>query len=386
MEKKRIDHSGFIPPFCPRKECGNHWLKAPETGWYQNFGFHPTKTFGNVPRFKCNTCGKTFSVQTFKLNYYCKKLISYQDVQELLSSSMSLRATARYLHVSMGSVTNRIQRLNRQGLSIHGKVLEEIKLAENLAADGFETFTVNRTFPNDINIVAGSQSQFVYAWNVASLKQTGRITEDQKENREESGKGIEFPADEIKNSFREILDVVGELHAAAPERELTLFTDEKKEYESAVQESDRLKEAIKAETFIHKIVSSKAPRIKSNPLFPCYYMDREFRKDLANHGYETVCFAKNMNRMMERISVYLFHHNCFKPWRIVDKDKKSIPIHAEVAGIPARSLKKHMSGMFTWRKFLSLEPPPGFCTGLWYSGLKTPLKTGKEYVPKYVFH
>ncbi len=69
---------------------------------------------------------------------------------------------------------------------------------------------------------------------------------------------------------------------------------------------------------IHRRVDSRAPRTTSNPLFPVNYMDREFRKDLAEHVRETVRFARNVNHSMERLWVYLLSHNLFKRFRIND--------------------------------------------------------------------
>ena len=60
-------------------------------------------------------------------------------------------------------------------------------------------------------------------------------------------------------------------------------------------------------------------RDRRNPLFPVNYIDRELRKDLAEHVRETVRFARNVNHCMERLWVYLLDHNVYKRFRINDR-------------------------------------------------------------------
>ena len=55
------------PPHCSNPNCPNY-DRPQTTKWYQKAGFHPTKAFGQVPRFLCKTCRKTFSTQTFSID------------------------------------------------------------------------------------------------------------------------------------------------------------------------------------------------------------------------------------------------------------------------------------------------------------------------------
>ncbi|MDX9827914.1 MAG: hypothetical protein RBT73_09230, partial [Spirochaetia bacterium] len=58
----------FSPPFCARESCIHHQpaTTAPYHA-YVPWGFYHTKAFGKVPRYRCTSCGKTFSRQTFRL-------------------------------------------------------------------------------------------------------------------------------------------------------------------------------------------------------------------------------------------------------------------------------------------------------------------------------
>jgi hypothetical protein len=59
------------------------------------------------------------------------------------------------------------------------------------------------------------------------------------------------------------------------------------------------------------------------------YLDREIRKDLAEHHRETVCFARSQLMSDARMWIYLVWHNTDKPYRISPRQDVS---HAEAAG------------------------------------------------------
>ena len=141
-------------PHCPNPSCVN--FDAPRgTKWYHRDGYHHTIAFGAVQRFQCTACHKTFSTQTFHINYYAKKVIDYEPIIEHLVTASGNLDLYRKLRVSAASVENRIERLSRVVLAIHSDLLRILPLREDFAADGLESFSYSQYYPNHVNIVAG---------------------------------------------------------------------------------------------------------------------------------------------------------------------------------------------------------------------------------------
>ncbi|MBL8967752.1 MAG: hypothetical protein JNG85_12145 [Spirochaetaceae bacterium] len=130
---------------------------------------------------------------------------------------------------------------------------------------------------------------------------------------------------------------------------------------------------------VHRTVSSRAARTRANPLFPVNYLDRELRKDLHEHVRETVCFGRNINRQMERLALYIFAHNYRKRYRIPN-DRRS---HAEVAGYDPRRIAVELKLVWKRRAFLSLTETTPSMRDSWLRLRETPLKKGKDYLPRY---
>ena len=130
-------------------------------------------------------------------------------------------------------------------------------------------------------------------------------------------------------------------------------------------------------------VSSEQIRDRANPLFSVNYMDREFRKDLAEHRRETVCFGRNTNCSLERMSVYLFYHNYLKPFRI-NPEERLYESHAAAAGLEPDFYRACMRGMYRNRHFLDrieLKKPDEL---VWRRAMITPKKIKTTYCPTYV--
>jgi transposase-like protein len=116
--------SSAPPPFCPNPLCPFHRLPSPTSQypWFSRKGFHHTLAFGSVPRFLCRFCHSYFSSQTFLMDYYVKRPVSYPLILSLLCSARSLRSIARTLHLSCDSISNRISRMARQGIALHSRL------------------------------------------------------------------------------------------------------------------------------------------------------------------------------------------------------------------------------------------------------------------------
>ena len=371
------------PTCCPDPECELHTKGAKPAKWYGKDGTYETKAFGTVQRYLCKYCGKRFSEQTFALDYYAKKKLDYHTIFRQVITTGSTRDIARELGVSPATVANRISRLSRNSLAVLEGLKARMALREAFVADGFESFAVSQYFPDNINLLLGKESQYVWYVNYVTLRRKGRMRDDQKKKREELEKRFRpFPG-ALTAQFRLLLEEAVSI-ADRSGKTLRLYTDEKKEYTRAAADIPVLRKWQKERRYQHIRISSKKARTLRNNLFSANYFDRELRKDQANHVRETVCFTRNVNNGMERLMIYVLYHNHCKDYREGDAEYKGVT-HGQVAGVSGSREKDALRYFFTRRVFLSLEPVTGEARRLWVRGLITPLKQGREYVPNYAF-
>jgi len=315
-------------------------------------GSYETKAFGTVARFKCHSCGKTFGEQTFRLDYFAKRKLSYQRIFEHLTNCGGIRATARIMGVNHSAITNRIGRMAHQAIALQAELLAGFAPNEDLVTDGFESFVSDQYQPNNIHLLIGKWSQFLFAFDYSHLRRKGRMTDQQKEEREKREKQYIREPRSISQSFLQIVDIVEQFALRRAGKITCLYSDEKKEYQRVIAESEVLQELARQKKFYHVVYSSQMERTTQNPLFAVNYYDRELRKDNADHVRETVRFSRNVNNALERFAVYLLYHNFFKPQRIAHKEKKRYT-HAEAAGFDREQLRSGLKNIFTMRKFFS---------------------------------
>jgi len=346
-----------------------------------------------VPRYRCNDCGKTFSDQTFSLDYYAKKRVSYQRIFQQIITAGGVRDTARQEGISTQVVQNRTARLAHQAMAVQISLLRTLILRENLCADGFESFTVSQYFPNNIALLVGQESQMVYHANYVTIRRKGRMTEAQKKRRMELEKTYRAPGKSIQKGFELLMHSTADLAASSRMKAILLITDMKKEYPRAIRavghRMSRSGEWGYPLPVHHITISSRISRTVRNWLFPVNYLDRQIRKDVANHVRETVQFARNVNDGMNRLMIYFLHHNCLKPYRI-RRARQDPRTHAEIAGIDRDLITRELSTLYTERRFLShleedgrLRVSEKSIRRLWMRGLITPLKNKDEYCPAY---
>ena len=340
------------PPFCPNAHCPHHERAPVGQSWFEYAGFYGTKAFGAVQRFRCLTCGKNFSTQTFRLDYYVKRPRSYRRILKRITAGSGVRSLGRDLKVSHQAVLNRLSRLARQALGVQAQLMSTLTLQEDLAADGFESFSSSQYEPNNIHLLVGCDSQCLYAFDAAHLRRKGRMTAAQKEERERREEQAIRERVPIGTSFAQLLEPMLELLGSSSQDQVRLLTDKKQEYATVIGEHPKLQPLIEAGRFTHVQYSSRIARTTTNPLFAVNYLDRQIRKDNANHVRETVQFSRNLNSQLERVAIYQLVHNCLKPYR-VDHPKKRKLRHAEVAGVSREAIKQQLSDVFERRRFLT---------------------------------
>jgi hypothetical protein len=372
------------PTFCPNPACKCHIPEHvnPNFPWYIHYGYHFTKVVGPVKRYRCCSCGKTFSDRTFDINYYTKKTISYRQIFLRITSTESLSSISRNLKAGLPSIQNRIDRLSREMLALHQRLEKEFCLNENLVADGFESFDRSQYFPNNINILVGQFSQCLYGFTHTTIRRKGRMTKSQKAKRAKLEMRYRAPRGGIERSFSQLLEIIPLLWNKLQSPHLSLLTDEHAAYPRAISNVIPLVSASHEGSFSHVRISSTLDRTVINPLFPVNYYDREFRKDIHAYVKESTCFCRNVANGLDRLSLYQGWHNFIKPYRVKYPGGDLDP-HAVYAGIGKEKIGRDLARAFRERSFLSHLDLREERRVIWMKTTKTPLKEGYDYLPKY---
>ena len=357
------------PPFCPSSACQNHWPDIPRpANWYVCDGHYRTRRGGRVRRYRCKSCGRGFSESTFSLDYYAKKRVNLYRLRNLLTNGSSMRAAARQLHVSTGAITRRVMLLARQALATHAWLSKDLVPHEPFVADGFQSFWVSQYHPNHFNLLAGADSQYLFAMTQATLRRFGTMTEKQKRKRARIEALDPTDPHELVRTFGSLMEHAAVYWEKMESADRVLRTDEHPVYPGAVGQ-------VTGGTVTHLRYSSTLPRTPDNPLFAVNYLDREIRKDLAEHHRESVCFARSAVVSTARMWIYLMDHNYYKRYRLAPPS----PItHAEAAGVNSRELRRRRRMWLTRRAFLSRTPLTHTQRRVWMGMLCTPERENRS--------
>jgi len=221
----------IITFYCPNPDCTNHNPEDTGRHWCVRAGFHKTKAFGSVARYKCKSCGKGFSDQTFNLNYWLKYKTDFRKLFDNFNSSNSDCFTARHVNLSFDSVQIRRDHLGRNLMFLQVKGTEEHQISESLCADGIESYTLNKYFPNHINLLVGKISRFVYYFTESCQRRKGQMTAVQKEVCKTIYADKSFENSKLTTHFRELLSY---LKNRTQSVEIDLHTDEHKTYKTVI--------------------------------------------------------------------------------------------------------------------------------------------------------
>ena len=370
-------------PFCPNRSCELHYPPfKTRKDWFYAWGSYKSVVIGKIPRFKCRKCGTTFSIQTFSLDYYSKRLVDYIDLEASLNSSMGIRALGRLFKVNTQTVQNRIARMARQSIGLAYRLIKTLALIEDLVSDGFETFCLSQYYPCNINLLLGKDSKILLAADFVTLRRKGVMKEAQKQRRAQLEKLWKPDPKALENSYELIGREILSLLERRKKEHITLFTDQNPAYIRGLHRTVGLLEKMEEGVFSHVRISSKLPRTVDNSLFSANYYDRELRKDQAAFVRESTRFARNVDDTMNRLTVYGSYHNFRKAYRI--KSEREDPrTHGEAAGIEKEKIAAALEGYYSQRVFFSHLALSSQEIRTWFRMWENPGKKGNKYVPYY---
>ena len=303
----------FTPPHCPNQFCTFHMPGASDWQWRTKGIYTRRSDRRSFRRFRCLHCSRTFSTRTFCSDYWLQKRDLLPKIADIASNGAGLRQIARHYHVAHSTVARLIARGGRHCLLFHKAETKNMKIAEPIAFDGFETFEYSQFFPFHINVAAGRDSWFLYELTDSPLRRKGRMTPGQRRRRTEleaelgrpDPKAIELGTATLLWSLLEKIPI---------DQQAVLESDEHPAYPRAIRRVVREAEKVKRKvsTIIHRTISSRAARTRDNPLFAINLADLLFRHSHANHRRETIAFSKRRMAAISRAQVFRVWRNWVK--------------------------------------------------------------------------
>ena len=366
-------HQITTPEFCSNPHCRYHQpaIAAEAKGrWYHRSGSFYTACRGQIQRFRCRNCRKSFSTQTFSIHYWTHSTENLERLREDLDSTSGLRQIARRWNTTYRVVQNRISRLSHSALALMDAATAQFTLGENLVIDGFESFVRSQYFPLNLNIAAGADSQFLYAVSLSPLRRKGRMSLMQRQRRAMIEAHWRPPRNSVRSGMQLVLqDLSAAVERGCTDRRLVIYSDEHKSYPQAIARISALSDLVQGGRLRHITISSRAARTVRNRLFAVNYIDRQMRKNMGDHVRETVKQAREANCLMQRMALFAASHNFFTPHRVADHaDWRADDTHATIACLDQQpELKRILSRFYTHRHLWAhLSQKPQWIKRIWH--------------------
>ena len=311
----------FQPPRCPHRDCPR--FTAPTHRFYTRQGSYSPKCRTHpVPRFRCRTCGRGFSRQTFRADYRDHKPHVNAQVVKLLTHGTGFRGAARLVGLSRRCLELKARKISRNARWLdHNLKRRAARFSLGVGEgtmrvhfDEFETFEERRnTRPVTIATSIESRTRFIIGVHAGPIRPSGTMTESRLRAVEEDefrfGPRTTLSRVVCRAALRRAADMAGKKATIA------LFTDQKSTYPGIA------KEAFAPRDVIHQQTPSVQPRGKRNPLFPINHEEACLRDKNARLRRESWLVSKRRHFLNLQLSLYAGFRNYVRPR--FNKDKQA---------------------------------------------------------------
>ncbi len=330
----------FQPRHCPHSDCDSH--RSHRFRWRRKGYFTRQCDGRSVPRFLCLGCRRTFSSQTFRVDYRLKKPRLHLALFRDFVSKCTMRQSARTLECHRRTVAHRLELLGNHCRAFHRSMLERTRVRGGVSGvfqlDELETFEHSRRLkPVTVPVLIERKSFFVVHASCAPLPARGGLTAvwRAKKERLETALGEKRRSGSVA-AVRESFECLARVHRS--EGAVAVQTDRKKSYPPALRHSfgERLR---------HTRCSSKATRDRGNTLFPINHTLAMMRDGLSRLVRRSWAAAKLRERLGSHLWIWIAYRNYVRG--ITNKAPRVTP--AMALGIERERWKR--TELLAWRVF-----------------------------------
>jgi transposase-like protein len=245
----------FDPPRCPNRSCEQH--VQPKAAFFRRRGFyHPKCRPEPIQRFRCRSCRRSFSRQTFRYDYRDRKPDTNLALFGMLISGTGLRQAGRMLRLDIRAVQQKQRKMAALCAHLHGNLCQQLPEGRAFLLDEEETYEGASIRPLTMPVLIDKETWFVVATAVGSIRRLAPAGSDRRLRQDHAERDGARP-DQSRECVERVLQVLASKVATGT---ILLHTDQKASY-GAVAKSvfgDRLTHVTTAGTLV---------RHTHNPLF-----------------------------------------------------------------------------------------------------------------------
>ncbi len=325
----------FEPPRCPYFRCSQHLDPRPR--FFQHHGkYQPLCRPHPVQRFRCKSCGRTFSRQTFRMDYRDHRPDLNARLFQSLASGIGLRQSSRNLRLSLRCTEIKFRKIARHLRRLNLNLRTSLPPGSKLQLDELETYEGRRNGrPLSVPVVIETESRYIIWAESATIRPRGRMTPSRRLAILADEARFGRRRDRSRRSVRRTLERAASL--LRPEQMVLLDTDQKPSYISAA------KSVFGRRRLLHRRTSGKLPRTAANPLFPINHTEAVAR-DLTGRLRRQSWLASKKRRYLDLgLQLHMAYRNLVR--RRFNDDKES---PAELLGFSPRRISE--TEVLSWRQ------------------------------------
>lgn len=334
----------FRPPFCPFRSCSQH--AAPRPRFFVGHGHYRARCRSHpVPRFRCRSCRRTFSRQTFRMDYRDRRPDLNARFFELVSMGLGLRMSARSLGLTRRCTELKLRKIARHLRRLNLNLRRPLQGRVQLQFDELETYEGHRSFrPLSVPVLLERSARYLVWSESATIRPKGKMTARRLKRlaHEERRRGRR--RDRSRRAVQRTLRRGRELLAEGSS--VVLQTDEKSTYPRMARR------AFGRHLLEHCTTNSQLARRTWNPLFPINHEDARMRDCMGRLRRESWLVSKRRRFLDLALQVQMAFRNLVRT-RFNDDTRSP----AQMLGFVARrlTLGEALSWSQVWGK-RSLHP------------------------------
>ena len=325
----------FTPPRCPHRHCPNH--VRPRSRFFTAHGSYRSLCRAHpIPRFRCKACRRTFSRQTFRMDYRDHRPDLNARLFQSLASGLGLRQSSRNLRLSLRCTELKFRKIARHLRRLNLNLRENLTGKACFQLDEIETYEGRRNSrPLSVPLLIETKSRFVIWAEAASIRARGKMTSARRAKLVEEEKRLGRRRDHSRASLRRTLRRGAAL--ARGLEEILFQTDRKSAYPAL------LRQAFGRERVVHSQTSSRLARTVSNPLFPINQTEALARDLTGRLRRESWLGSKKRRYLDLGLQIFLAYRNYVRKRFNFDRASPAVML-----GFAPRRLEE--SELLSWRQ------------------------------------